>query len=89
MLQPRMDAIPKRIAAYFVPSCTGSAIQSMEKGSIVDVVGKLMNAQDVKSVSSPGKTDDVCNARIVFTDKLAIPIGFWGRHAKKAKSLEG
>ena len=89
MLQPRMDAIPKQIAPYFVPSCTGEAIQTIEKGSIVDVVGKLMNAQDVRSVSSPGKTEDVCNARIMFTDKLAIPIGFWGHHAKKAKSLEG
>ena len=87
MLQPRMDAIPKQIAPYFVPSCTGEAIQTIEKGSIVDVVGKLMNAQDVRTVSSPGKAEDVCNARIMFTDKLAIPIGFWGHHAKKAKSL--
>ena len=62
----------------------------MEKGSVVDVMGKLLSVSDVNLVTgTAGRQEEVCNASIMFTDKLAVPIGFWGWHAKRAQELCG
>ena len=77
------------VAEHFLPSCTGSRLESLEKGAVVDVVGKLLEIDQPRTVISGGKSEEVSNGRILGPDKLAIPIGFWGHHAKKAKALEG
>jgi hypothetical protein len=76
------------VADHFLPSCTGSRLESLEKGAIVDVVGKLLEIEEPRTVIGGGKSEEVSNGRILGPDKLAIPIGFWGHHAKKAKDLE-
>ena len=77
------------VAEHFLPSCTGSRLESLEKGAVVDVVGKLLEIEQPRTVICSGKSEEVSNGRILGPDKLAIPIGFWGQHAKKAKTLEG
>ena len=77
------------VAEHFLPSCSGSRLESLEKGAVVDVVGKLLDIEQPRSVLIAGKTEEVSNGRMLGPDMLAIPIGFWGHHAKRAKALEG
>ena len=77
------------VADHFLPSCSGSRLESLEKGAIVDVVGKLLEIDEPRTVNSAGVSDEVANGRILGPDKVAIPVGFWGPHAKTAKEMEG
>jgi hypothetical protein len=77
------------VAEHFLPSCSGSRLESLEKGAIVDVAGKLLEIDPPRTVVAAGRSDEVSNGRILGADKVAIPIGFWADHAKLAKSLEG
>ena len=77
------------VAEHFLPSCTGTRLESLEKGAVVDVVGKLLEIEEARTVLCAGKSEQVANGRILGTDMVAIPIGFWGLHAGKAKTLEG
>jgi hypothetical protein len=77
------------VAEHFLPSCTGSRLESLEKGAIVDVAGKLLEIEEPRTVIGGGRSEEVANGRILGVDMLAIPIGFWSHHAKKAKDLEG
>jgi len=89
----RMDASSvealQAVAEHFLPSCTGTRLESLEKGAFVDVVGKLLEIEQPRTVLCAGKSEEVANGRMLGTDMLAIPVGFWGQHARKAKGLEG
>ena len=77
------------VAEHFLPSCAGSRLESLEKGAIVDVVGKLLEIEAPRTVIGGGRSEEVANGRILGPDMVVIPVGFWGQHARKAKDLEG
>ena len=40
------------VAEHFLPSCTGTRLELLEKGAYVDVVGKLLEIEDARTVSA-------------------------------------
>ena len=88
-IQVRMEGATPEVVEYFEPSCTGRTLPSFQKSATVDLSGKLTTVEEPRSVTSAGNTELVANARIVFMDKVAVPISFWGESARTAKQLEG
>ncbi len=77
------------VAEDFMPSCTGTRLESLEKGAIVDVAGKLLEIEAPRTVIGGGRSEEVANGRILGPDMVVIPVGFWGQHARHAKDMEG
>ena len=74
---------------YFVPTCMGGQLQAFEMNTLVDLVGRLVDAEEPRAVMSRGQSTMVCNATLIGPDKVGVTIGFWDEKAEQVKDLVG
>ena len=57
--------------------------------TLVDLVGRLVDVEEPRAVTSKGQSTMVCNATLIGPDKVGVIIGFWDEKAEQVKDLEG
>ena len=79
----------KLLPKYFMPTCRGGQLQFFEMNTMVDLVGKLVEAEEPRAVLSRGQSTMVCNALLIGPDRVGVSVGFWDDKAQIAKQLNG
>ena len=67
----------------------GGQLQAFEMNTLVDLVGRLVDAEEPRAVMSRGQSTMVCNATLIGPDKVGVTIGFWDEKAEQVKDLVG